>query len=186
MNLNSIDTQIDRGAALAGRIGIPADSAANWLKYQAKPWLVARVSERVIPFIRRTGLKITRFERGNVEVQMPRKPNVNHIGTMYAGALFTLAEFPGGALFMSTFDMSKYIPIVTEMTIRFVAPAKGDVRLEISLTDAEIAAIEAEAEANGKAEFVLEGELVSVGDGTVVATSRGLYQVRLKNRAVPA
>ena len=37
---------------------------------------------------------------------MPFKPNRNHLGTMYAGALFTLAEIPGGAVLISAFDMS--------------------------------------------------------------------------------
>ena len=54
---------------------------------------------------------------------MPLKPNKNHIGTMYAGALFTLAEMPGGVLFLSSFDNKAFFPIVKELTMKFVKQA---------------------------------------------------------------
>jgi len=49
--------------------------------------------------------------------------------------------------------------------------------VEISLDDIHIAALSAEAAAKGKAEFVLEGQL-KTADGTLVAESRGVYQIR--------
>jgi hypothetical protein len=41
---------------------------------------------------------------------------------------FTVAEIPGGALFLSSFDTSKYFPIVKALNIAFLKPAKSDVR----------------------------------------------------------
>lgn len=64
---------------------------------------------------------------------MPGAGNENHIGSMYAGALFTLAEIPGGALFLTSFDSARFYPIVKEMTLRFRRPAKGDIRVEARL-----------------------------------------------------
>ena len=60
----------------------------------------------------------------------------------------------------------------------FLKPAKSDVTIEIALDDERIAAIAAEADAKGKAEFTLDGELTTA-DGTVVATSHGVYQLRV-------
>lgn len=137
--------------------------------------------ETGIKFVANSGLKVVELQRGYVKCLMPYTGNGNHIGTMYAGALFTLAEIPGGALFLSSFDMSRYAPIVKALDMKFLKPAKADVTVEIHLTEARIAEISAEADAKGKAEFVLDGEL-KLADGTIVATSHGVYQIRSLQR----
>lgn len=133
--------------------------------------------ETGIKFVANSGLKVLELRRGYVKCLMPFAGNGNHIGTMYAGSLFTVAEIPGGALFLSSFDATRYVPIIKEMTMRFLKPAKGDVTIEVGIDDAKIVAISADADANGKAEFVLEGA-IKTADGTVVATSHGVYQLR--------
>lgn len=136
-----------------------------------------KVLETGIKFVERSGLKVLELEKGRVKCLMPFAGNGNHIGTMYAGALYTLAEIPGGALFLSSFDVARYFPIVREQTIKFLKPVKGDVTIEITISDARIAELQAEADAKGKAEFVLEGE-IKTADGEVAATSSGIYQLR--------
>jgi acyl-coenzyme A thioesterase PaaI-like protein len=133
--------------------------------------------ESGIKFVANTGLKVVELRRGYVKCMMPFAGNGNHIGTMYAGALFTLAELPGGALFLSSFDTSKFFPIVKALDLQFLKPATSDVTVEVSLDDIHIASLAAEAAAKGKAEFILEGEL-KTADGTIVAESRGVYQLR--------
>lgn len=140
-----------------------------------------KVLETGIKFVERSGLKVLELEKGRVKCQMPFAGNGNHIGTMYAGALYTLAEIPGGALFLSSFDVARYFPIVREQTIKFLKPVTGDVTIEICISDARIAELQAEADAKGKAEFVLEGE-IKTADGTVAATSSGIYQLRANAR----
>lgn len=133
--------------------------------------------ETSIQFVRNSGLRVLELRRGHVKCLMPFEGNGNHIGTMYAGALFTLAEIPGGALFLSSFDISRFFPVVKALDLRFLKPATGDVTIELSLDEERLAAIAAEAAGRGKAEFVLEGEL-KLADGTVVAASHGIYQIR--------
>ncbi len=140
-----------------------------------------KVLETGIKFVERSGLKVLELEKGRVKCQMPFAGNGNHIGTMYAGALYTLAEIPGGALFLSSFDVARYFPIVREQTIKFLKPVTSDVTIEITISDARIAELQAEADAKGKAEFVLEGE-IKTADGTVAATSSGIYQLRANAR----
>lgn len=137
--------------------------------------------EQGIEFVKRTGLKVEALERGRVVCRMPLAGNVNHIGTMYAGALFTLAEIPGGALFLSSFDPSRFYPIVTDLQISFRKVVKSDATTEMFLPEDEIERIQADAEANGKALFELRGELKDA-EGEVVATSVGQYQLRQQGR----
>lgn len=136
-----------------------------------------KLLESGIKFVANSGLKVQELQRGHVKCLMPFAGNGNHIGTMYAGALFTLAEIPGGALFLSSFDATKFFPIVKSLDMKFLKPAKSDVSIELSIGEDQIAALTAEAAEKGKAEFILTGELRGA-DGTLVASSHGVYQLR--------
>ena len=139
--------------------------------------LVRQLTEEQIAFVKRSGLKADVLEPGHVRLRIPLEGNQNHIGTLYAGALFTLAEMPGGALFLTSFDSRRFYPVVKEMNLRFRRPAKGDITVDARLGAEEIARIQREAETNGKADYWLELQLLDT-DGEVVAESRGLYQMR--------
>ncbi len=136
-----------------------------------------RLLEQGIAFVKNAGLIVEHLEPGEVRCLMPFKGNGNHIGTMYAGALFTVAEIPGGALFLSSFNTTRFFPVVKALNLKFVKPAKSDVRVTARLSAAEITRIEQEATQNGKAEFTLSLELKDA-EGVVVAISEGLYQLR--------
>ena len=137
--------------------------------------------EDVIPFVQRCGLRLDVAEPGRVRMTMPAEPNVNHIGTMYAGALFTLAEVPGGALFLATFDAARFYPIIKGMEIRFTKFAKGDISVEVSMSAEEVARVQAEAEEHGKADYSWDCELTDA-EGTVVCVTTNHYQLRTHGR----
>lgn len=134
-------------------------------------------TEEKIDFVKRSGLKAEVLAPGRVCLRMPLQGNQNHIGSMYAGALFTLAEIPGGALFLTSFDAQRFYPVIKEMNLRFRRPASSDILIEASLSAEEIERIQSEAEREGKAEYLLELQLRD-GSGEVVAESRGVYQLR--------
>ena len=46
--------------------------------------------------IKRTGIKVLAMRDGYVKTLMPLEENVNHVGIMYAGSLFTIGECMGG------------------------------------------------------------------------------------------
>ena len=141
--------------------------------------LVRQLTEEQIAFVQRSGLKAEVLEPGRVRLRMPLAGNQNHIGSMYAGALFTLAEIPGGALFLTSFDAQRFYPIVKEMNLRFRRPATGDIRVEANLSETQIEQLQKQATEHGKAEYVLELQLTD-DSGEVVAQSRGLYQLRTR------
>jgi len=58
------------------------------------------------------------------------------VGTVYDGALFTLAEFPFGLMFMQRFSMEDMYPVVVgNMEIRFTASAMTDTRVTLEISD---------------------------------------------------
>lgn len=144
------------------------------------PAAIARqLTEEQIAFVKRSGLKAEVLEPGYVRLCMPLAGNQNHIGSMYAGALFTLAEIPGGALFLSSFDSQRFYPVLKEMNLRFRRPALGDIHVEARLDAEQIDRLQSEAQSRGKADYLLELQLTDAG-GEIVAESRGLYQLRTR------
>ena len=133
--------------------------------------------ESGIDFVKRAGLKVLELEKGHVVLKLPIEINRSHVGSMYAGALFTLAEIPGGALYLTSFDASKYYPIVKEMTIQFKQPAATDTTITVHISEEEVRQISQEADEKGKADYILEA-LIKDEQGNVVCKSIGTYQLR--------
>ncbi len=133
--------------------------------------------ETQFDFLRNMGLKVLVLEPHKVKLMLPMKGNENHLGILWAGALFTLAEVPGGILVYSTFDTGKFYPVVKEMNIKFLKPGHMDVTIEMALDKAESDRLEAEAAEKGKADFTLNGEILDA-NGAVIAATQGFYQLR--------
>lgn len=134
-------------------------------------------SESAFPFIERCGVRTLAAAPGYCHMCMPIESNRNHIGTMYAGALFTLAELPGGVIYLTSFDYRRFVPIVKHMAIRFRRPASTDIEVEARLDAADSARIEATAEKQGKCDFGWTLELKDAS-GEIVAIAESLYQLR--------
>ena len=126
------------------------------------------------PFIERVGLELLLSERGRAVLRLPSEPNINHVGTVYAAALVTLAEVPGGALFLSAFDVERFYPIVGDLSIRFRRPATTSVLVDGRMSDDEIDRVTSELEEAGKSKWVLEQQLIDE-KGVVVATTEATY-----------
>jgi acyl-coenzyme A thioesterase PaaI-like protein len=133
--------------------------------------------EHLIPRAHQMGVEFVELRPGYVRAEVPFDGNGNHFGVIYAGVIFTLAEVLGGAMHFATFDVSTHYPLVRSLNIDFVAPGKGRLTASASLSAAEVERIKAEATPDAKVPFVLEAEVVGE-DGTVVARTRGDYQIR--------
>jgi acyl-coenzyme A thioesterase PaaI-like protein len=130
-----------------------------------------------IPTAHNMGVRVVEARRGFAATTVPVEGNGNHFGVIYAGVQFTVAEILGGIIAMSTFDSSKYFPLVKNIDISFVGMARSALTAQTSLDDETIARVEAEVAERGKSDFNLEA-VVTDADGQTVATTRGLYQLR--------
>jgi len=131
-----------------------------------------------VPGIERTGLKVLELRDRYAKALMPlNEGNTNHVGIMYAGSLFTLGEFAGGAIHLVSMDFTRFFPIVKEVRIRFRRPAMTDITMEVTMTEQEARRLEAEAEEKGKADYELSLELKDQ-NGETVAKANGVWQIR--------
>ena len=130
-----------------------------------------------IESIHRTGIKVLDVRERYTKLLMPLAGNVNHVGIMYAGSLFTLGEIPGGILHVASFDSTRFFPIVKEVNIRFRRPASTDVTLEKEISTEMVDQVQKEAEENDTADFYLEMDITDA-NGEVVAIVKGTWQIR--------
>ena len=133
--------------------------------------------QTLIPLMRQMGVRVVDLAPGRVATEVPFEGNGNHVGTMYAGVLFCVAEVLGGVIAPVTFDGSRFAAIVKGGTIRYLKPVTSAVRASASLDDETVARVTAEADEHGKSDYVLD-ITVRTADGTEVASLKGDYQLR--------
>lgn len=124
-----------------------------------------------IPAVGRLGITVESLEPGATRLRLPIEGNGNHLGTMYAGALFALVELPGGLIPIAFFGPGQYVPIVTDLHIEFLAAARTDVTLSARMDVEELRALAAQADAEGQAPFTLALHGEDAAGRTVVAST---------------
>jgi thioesterase domain-containing protein len=134
-------------------------------------------THHLVPILAAMGVEVVEAERTSVAARLPAGPNVNHFGTTYAGSLFSVAEVLGGLFARTSLVMEGGVPLVKSLQIDFRRPATTAVVARATLDETEIARVLDEAQERAKSDFVLEAEVTDEA-GTVVATTRGLYQLR--------
>jgi thioesterase domain-containing protein len=128
---------------------------------------------QMIEVIDNMGAEIIEKSLNRIVVKMPLQPNKNHVGMMYAGSLFTLAEFPAGVLMVENIDITKVYPVVAEMSIKYKKPAFTDITMTLEIPSSEFKRLEDEAIAEGKSKLIIEQELIDdTGDVVAVTTAR--------------
>ena len=129
-----------------------------------------------IPFIARAGLRVLEVRRGYGRAVIPLAGNENHVGSMYMGALATLAE-AGAAVSVSTvLDFERFFPVITRLELDFLKPAMSDVSADYSLSEAQISDLLEELEANTRCEYVAEVPMTDE-EGLLVARAHVTVKV---------
>ncbi len=133
--------------------------------------------EQAVHVIHETGVKVVELRDRYARMVMPFEPNINHVGIMYGGSLFILAEFSGGVIYYVSFDLARFYPLVKEVSIKYRRPATTAVTLEVQLSEEEVNAIQEAAEREGKKDWVMDLELKD-DQGQVCCIVHGTWQLR--------
>lgn len=89
-----------------------------------------------VPFARHAGVVLDEVGDGAASASLPAADAVlNHVGTVHAGALFTLAETASGAAMAGAFApmLGEIRPMVSEATIGYRRPATAPLRASAAL-----------------------------------------------------
>ncbi len=81
-----------------------------------------------VPFAKHVGIELLEVGDGFARARLAQRPDLsNHIGTMHAGALFTLAETASGAAMTGAFIemIGDLRPVAAEARIAYLKLAKG-------------------------------------------------------------
>ncbi|HJR19817.1 MAG TPA: YiiD C-terminal domain-containing protein [Actinomycetota bacterium] len=142
------------------------------------PGEVENVVRAMVPALAFIGIEVAEVGHGHVRTRLPHAAqNGNHIGTVYAGVLFSFLEATGGALVLVSFDVARYVPVIVEGTIRYARPVTSAIECDLAMTTDEIDAVHHMLEDDRKASWTLVAS-AHAEDGTLACEADLVYRFR--------
>jgi acyl-coenzyme A thioesterase PaaI-like protein len=132
-----------------------------------------------VPFARHAGIAVVDLAPGAATATLAEQVEVtNHVGTVHAGALFAVADSASGAAVLGALGDRLFSTrmVVREATIRFVAPARGQVtaRAEAAGAVDAVAALDTDGRADVPVTVILEADGRTVAEVSVTWNLRAL------------
>lgn len=105
-----------------------------------------------LPYNQYLGLKIEKWKDQDVLCLEPGKPHLNHLGTIHAGAIFSLAEAASGHTLLSRCAhlKDKASAVLREATVKYRRPATGKIRAIGEIDSQEAASFGERLETKGR------------------------------------
>ncbi len=139
---------------------------------------VEQIVRTTVPLLGEIGIEVLHAGRGHVRTRLPwNARNGNHIGTVYAGVLFSFLESTGGALVLVSLDVTRWIPVVVEATIRYARPVTAVVECDMRLSDDEVGAVHDALASDPRYRWTLAAA-ATAEDGRTVCEADLVYRFR--------
>ncbi len=140
---------------------------------------VASVIHRNVPLLEQMGVEVLDVAAGRVRTRLRFEPgNRNHIGTVYAGVLFSFLEASGGALILVSLDVSRYIPVIVEGTVRYLRPVADTITCTLDLSEEERESVHTMLARDSKSRWMLRAAALAE-DGRVACEAELIYRFRV-------
>ena len=121
-----------------------------------------------IPYLEPHGLEVTEQTDEYIAVKMPfGKRLTNHVGTLHASALFTVAETAAGIHATSVIPGNRAIPLLRGATVHYTRRAGGDLTATARVKGGESGRALADFDANDRADLDIEVDVVDDENETV-------------------
>ena len=124
-----------------------------------------------LPFNAFLGIEVT---ADGDELQLPDDSRfTNHVGTVHAGALYSLAEAASGSFLLShpSVDVEKVGALLRESSIKYRRPASGRIRSQTRCSDEAIEQMHAALAKRGRAKLLIEVDLLDDEDQVVASAN---------------
>lgn len=147
---------------------------------------IRRQAGRSVPFARLLGIDVESVDRQRAVTRMAAQDRLaNHVGSVHAGALFTVCESASGVALAGA--MAEVIMrirfVVRDAQVEYLLPARGDVVAKATLVDDAAAVLEA-LRRDGRAEVAVDVRAMSSGpDGAEVLVARASFTWHLRFQA---
>lgn len=119
--------------------------------------------QAALPFVNTIGIVVTDINSGTAEATVEAKPELaNHLGTLHAGAMFTLAETASGAAMMGALGVKAFElrAVAATSNISYKKLAKG-VITAVAKTSIPATEINEKLDVDGKVRFAVNVELLN-------------------------
>lgn len=121
-----------------------------------------------IPYLEPHGLEVTEQMDDHITVKMPfSKALTNHVGSLHASALFTVAETAAGLHAMSVIPGNRAIPLLRGATLNYTRRASGDLTATARVKGDESSRVLADFDAHDRADVDIEVDVVDAENETV-------------------
>lgn len=131
-----------------------------------------------IPFNAPHGFKIKEMNEDSVVIHLPnRKLNHNHLGGVHACAIATIGEFAAGMSLLSSFGISKYRPILSELQVKYTYQGRSDLEGSCSPRQIDKIAVKNGLDTEGKYLQKLETKILDK-NGKEVAIVTTTWQLK--------
>lgn len=121
-----------------------------------------------IPYLEPHGLEVMEKTDDHIVVKMPfGKALTNHVGTLHASALFTVAETAAGLHATSVIPGNRAIPLLRGATVNYTRRAEGDLTATAIVKDGDSKRVLADFDANNRADVDIEVDVVDNENETV-------------------
>jgi uncharacterized protein (TIGR00369 family) len=139
---------------------------------------IQQMLDHHFPIVRFLGLQVKEIEPGKMQLRLPFAPDVqNHVGTVYAGAIFSLAEIAGGVALLSAFDPAEYLMVARRLEIDYLHPARTDLFCAPHLSGDLAAKTRATVAELGKADLPLTIKVTDT-EGEIISQIAAIFHVR--------
>lgn len=128
-----------------------------------------------IPYAKLTDVK----EEKEYLVLSPNDSISNHLGTIHAGAIFTLAESESGHYLQKCFpdQKDKVVAMVRDASIRYKQPASQKIIASATITDEEMEKFNSRFDRKGRSTITIDVEVKDI-ENTLISTASFLWYVQ--------
>ncbi len=136
------------------------------------------ILRRIIPFNLPHMISLVSIDQEKAIASLPNKRvNHNHLGGIHACAIATLGEFCAGMILIKHFSITKFRPIMKNLSIDYLYQGKSELKGECTLGEIEVARVKAELAEGDKSFMQL---MTSIYDKAknLVAKVTSLWQIK--------
>jgi acyl-coenzyme A thioesterase PaaI-like protein len=161
------------GFDLLPRLIVKARHSRKWL------WVLNFMMSRIVPFNRPHGFSIVELAEERVVTRASyRRSNHNHIRSIHACAIATVAEFSAGLMLLSRLDPTRFRLIMSKLDVDYLYQAKQDITAETGLSNAELQDRVLKPLEDAESHSIVMETLVSDRDGNLVANVHTTWQIK--------